>query len=176
VRDSAGFGGNYRFFTANGNTARGAGLEAAATWVLARAWSVQASGFLQDSDLAPFRLASGLPAGGRRLANTPRHGHTVALRHGAGPGWFGRLEHTGRAAQFDSNNHDEARRSFGVWNATLGYATPDWTLTLWARNLTDAAYDKRVFFFGNEDPDYEPRRYTSRADPRQAGVTLSRSF
>jgi hypothetical protein len=33
-----------------------------------------------------------------------------------------------------------------------------------------------VFFFGNEDPDYEPRRYTSRADPRQVGVTLSRSF
>ena len=176
VRDSAGFGGNYRFFTANGDTARVAGVEAAATWVLARAWSVQASGFLQDSDLARFRLASGLPAGGRRLANTPRHGHSLALRHGAGPGWFGRLEHTGRAAQFDSNNHDEARRSFGVWNATLGYATPDWTLTLWTRNLTDAAYDKRVFFFGNEDPDYEPRRYTSRADPRQAGVTLSRSF
>jgi len=176
VRDSAGFGGNYRFFTANGDTARVAGLEASATWTLARAWSVHASGFLQDSDLARFRLASGLPAGGRRLANTPRHGHSLALRHGAGPGWFGRLEHTGRAAQFDSNNQDEARRAFGIWNATLGYATPAWTLTLWARNLADTAYDKRVFFFGNEDPDYEPRRYTSRADPRQAGVTLSRSF
>ena len=176
VRDSAGFGGNYRFFTANGDTARVSGLEASATWVLARTWSVQASGFLQDSDLARFRLASGLPAGGRRLANTPRHGHTLALRHGAGPGWFGRLEHTGRAAQFDSNNHDEARRAFGVWNATLGYATAGWTLTLWARNLADTAYDKRVFFFGNEEPDYAPRRYTSRADPRQAGVTLSRLF
>ena len=46
----------------------------------------------------------------------------------------------------------------------------------WARNLADTAYDKRVFFFGNEEPDYPPRRYTSRADPRQAGVTLSRLF
>jgi hypothetical protein len=40
----------------------------------------------------------------------------------------------------------------------------------------DREYDKRVFFFGNEDPDYIPTRYEDRADPRQTGVTARYRF
>jgi hypothetical protein len=37
-------------------------------------------------------------------------------------------------------------------------------------------YEKRVFFFGNEDPDYVETRYEDRADPRQIGATVSYRF
>jgi outer membrane receptor protein involved in Fe transport len=82
----------------------------------------------------------------------------------------------GRASQFDSNNQDEARRAFRVVNASLGYTWSEWTLTVWGRNLFDERYEKRVFFFGNEDPDYTPARYEANADPRQVGLTASYRF
>ena len=129
-----------------------------------------------ESFLNRFVLTNGNVGGDRRLANTPRYGYTAGLRYRAVSGLFAQLEQVGRASQYDSNNHDEARRAFAVLNASLGYAWRHWTVTLWGRNLADRRYEKRVFFFGNEDPDYVETRYESRADPRQFGVTAAYRF
>ncbi|HEX2862336.1 MAG TPA: TonB-dependent receptor [Lacunisphaera sp.] len=176
VRDSAGFGGNYRFFTDNGGDSHVYGLEAAGAYALNRAWSVRGSLALMRSELERFTLGNGNTGGGRVLANTPRYGYTLGVRYDEGKGLFGGAELVGRARQFDSNNQNEARRAFRVVNATLGYTWEDWTLTLWARNLLDEEYDRRVYFFGNEDPDYLETRYENRADPRQVGVTAAYRF
>ena len=58
-------------------------------------------------------------------------------------------------------------------NLSLGYAWSQWSVTFWAKNLFDEVYDKRVYFFGNEDPDYIETRYENRADSRQAGVSAA---
>jgi len=176
VRDSAGFGGTYRFFTANGGGARASGVEAAGSFSINREWSVHAAVAGLDSSLERFVLTNGNAGGGRRLANTPRHGHSFAVRYRAATGFFGQLEQVGRASQFDSNNHNEARRAFRVLNASLGYVWRAWTFQLWGRNLLDRRYEKRVFFFGNEAPDYVETRYESRADPRQLGATATFRF
>lgn len=176
VRDSAGFGGDYRFFTDNGDAAWVQGVEAAGTFALARDWTVQASLALMRSELEPFTLANGNTGGGRELANAPEYGYTVGTRYGGTTGFFSSAELVGRAEQFDSNNQNEVRRPFRVVNATLGYAWQEWSVTLWARNLLDEVYDQRVFFFGNADPDYIPTRYESRADPRQVGATVAYRF
>jgi len=48
----------------------------------------------------------------------------------------------------------------------------EWTFTLWGKNLLNERYEKRVFFFGNEDPEYiVDACYEDRADPRQLGVS-----
>jgi iron complex outermembrane receptor protein len=176
VRDSAGFGGNYRFFTGNGRAAQVYGVEASGAFALTREWSLHGSYASMESSLDRFVLANGNTGGGRRLANTPRYGYTIGLRYRAKEGLFAQVEQVGRASQFDSNNHDEARRAFALVNASVGYAWRHWTVTLWGRNLTDRRYEKRVFFFGNEDPDYVETRYESRADPRQVGVTAAYHF
>jgi iron complex outermembrane receptor protein len=176
VRDSAGFGGNYRFFTDNGDKSHVYGLEAAGSYALTKNWSVRGSLALMRSELESFTLANGNTGGGRALANTPHYGYTLGTRYDAGPGFFASAELVGRAEQFDSNNQHEARRAFRVVNATLGYAWPRWIFTLWAKNLLDETYDKRVYFFGNADPDYIETRYENRADPRQIGGTLGYRF
>ncbi len=176
VRDAAGFGGTYRFFTANGRAAHVYGLEAAGAYALSPDWSVRGSLALMRSELAPFILTNGNAGGGRDLANTPHYGYTLATRYGAARGFFASAELVGRARQFDSNNQHEARRAFRVVNATLGYAWREWSFTLWVKNLLDEEYDKRVYFFGNADPDYLETRYEDRADPRQIGVTAAYRF
>ena len=44
---------------------------------------------------------------------------------------------------------------------------------LWTRNLFDAEYFVRGFYFGNEPPDFPPTLYTRLGDPRQYGITVS---
>jgi outer membrane receptor protein involved in Fe transport len=176
VRDSAGFGGSYRFFTANGRRAHVTGLEAAATYLLTREWSLRGSLALMDSALDRFTLANGNSAGGRRLANTPPYGFTVSTRYTGRSGLFGQVELTGRGRQYDSNNQNEARRAFALVNANLGYTRGAWTFSVWVRNALDRRYEKRVYFFGNEDPDYIETRYENRADPRQLGASAAWRF
>ena len=176
VRDSAGFGGSYRFFTANAHAAHISGLEASARYALTPDWSLHATLSQMDSTLDRFTLTNGNTGGGRRLANTPRYGYTVGTRWRDAAGFFANAELVARATQFDSNTQNEARRAFRVVNAGVGYAWRGWTLTLWARNALNARYEKRVFFLGNEDPDYTETRYEDRADPRQIGVTAAWRF
>ncbi len=176
VRDSAGFGGSYRFFTANARAAHVTGLEAAASYALTPELSFHATLAHMESELSRFTLANGNSGGGRRLANTPRYGWTLGVRHHDASGFFANAELVARASQFDSNNQNEARRAFRVVHASLGYAWRAWTFTLWGRNLLDARYEKRVYFFGNEDPDYIETRYETRADPRQIGVSAAWRF
>ena len=176
VRDSAGFGGNYRFFTANAHGADVHGLEAAAAYTLTQELSLHATLAQMGSQLDRFTLTNGNAGGGRRLANTPRYGYTVGARYRDAAGFFANAELVGRASQLDSNSSTEARRAFHVVNGSLGYAWRAWTFTVWGHNVLNARYEKRVFFFGNEDPDYVETRYEDRADPRQIGVTASYRF
>jgi iron complex outermembrane recepter protein len=176
VRDSAGFGGNYRFFTDNADRALVTGLEASGSYAFTREWTLNGSLALMDSDLKRPRIPNGSFLGACRLANTPRYGYTLGTRYRAASGFFGSAELVARGEQFDSNNQSQARRAFETVNATLGYAWGDWTFTVWVRNLFDEVYDKRVYFFGNEPPAYTPARYENRADPRQIGVTASFRF
>ena len=176
VRDSAGFGGDYRFFTDNGRDSHIYGLEAASSYALTPEWSLRGSLALMRSELEPFTLANGNSGGGRVLANTPRYGYTLGTRYGAARGCFASAELVGRAQQFDSNNQNESRRAFRVVNASVGYVWREWTFTLWAKNLLNTRYEKRVFFFGNEEPDFNETRYEDRADPRQLGVTAAYRF
>jgi hypothetical protein len=47
---------------------------------------------------------------------------------------------------------------------------------VWGRNVFNTHYEKRVYFFGNEDPNYLDTRYEDRADPRQVGVSAAYRF
>lgn len=176
VRDSAGFGGSYRFFTDNADDAHVYGLEMSGSCALSEHWSLRGSLGLMRSELERFVTSGGTVVAARDLANTPHTGYSVGARYQAGNGFFFSGDWIGRSRQFDSNNQNEARRAFQVVHASLGYAWREWTFTLWARNLFDETYDKRVLFFGNEDPDYVEKRYENRADPRQVGFTARYQF
>jgi outer membrane receptor protein involved in Fe transport len=173
VRDSAGFGGNYRFFTGNGRGAHVYGFEGSASFAVTPQISLFGTASTMASNLDRFTLTNGNVGGGRRLANTPPYGFTFGVRGRDSSGVFGQLEFVARGQQYDSNNQNETRRAFRVVNGSFGYAWGQWTFTAWARNIFDERYQKRVFFFGNEDPNYIDTRYEDRADPRQIGVSAA---
>ena len=179
VRDSAGFGGSYRFFTDNAAAAATYGLEDSITYAFADGWSLDGSLALMQSDIESFVLTNGNAGGGRELANVPAYGYTLGLRYAKPRGFFGRLELLARGDYYDSNTNTQKRSAYEVVNASLGYAWDGWRVSLWARNLLDAEYEKRTFFFANTPAAWNAgisSRYESRADPRQVGVTAAYEF
>jgi iron complex outermembrane recepter protein len=177
VRDSAGFGGNYRFFTDNADKATITGAEMETAITATDALSFYGSLALMSSNIDAFTLSNGNTGGGRTLANTPSYSWSMGARYNHESGFFATVDVTGRNDYFESNNHREKRDAFTSVNTSIGYSHDDWTVSLWVRNLLDERYTQRVFFFGN-DPGtgYTTARYESLAPPRQIGVTLSREF
>lgn len=178
VRGSDGNAIDYRYYTDNADDVRIHGLESAFTWRFADTWSLYGSLALLDSERDGFTPSN--PANpyrpSRELAATPKYGYTIGLRYRAPRGWFGHLELVGRDGYYESDNNDEKRDAYAVVNGSVGYVWRDWTFSLWARNLFDEEYAKRVFFFGNIPPAWTETRYESLADPRQIGATVAYRF
>jgi len=183
LRDSAGAGGFFRYLTVNGDTAEHFGLEAEATWYINDDWTLDAGLGLLETNRESYTAPDG-EVSSRDLANAPSYTYNARLSYSPGNGFFGNVEVVGRDDYFESNSHTEKRDAFAVVNASIGYRYQNWTFTIWAKNLFDESYQKRVFFFGNRfdtstaDPfDFEAdRRYEDPADPQQFGITAKYSW
>ncbi|RYG79479.1 TonB-dependent receptor, partial [bacterium] len=91
-------------------------------------------------------------------------------------GLFARAELNGVDAFAFSASHDQRSSAYHLVNARIGYERDRVSVSVWSRNLLDRRYATRGFFFGNEPPDFAPKRYVANGDPRQVGATLSVQF
>jgi outer membrane receptor protein involved in Fe transport len=171
-RDSTGSGSFFDYITVNGEDATHYGLETEVNWRFAKNWSISTNLGLIEADYSTF-TAAGATNQSRELANTPTYNYTMRLSYNPETGLFGNVELTGQDERYESNGHNEQRSAYDVVNASIGYRINNWTFTLWAKNLFDENYEKRIFFFDNGAGD---QRYESPADPRHYGVTASLSF
>ena len=180
LRDSAGAGGFFRYLTVNGDSAEHFGAEAEATWYISQHWTANAGVGVLETNRDSYNDPEG-HVSSRDLANAPAYTYNANLAYRADNGFFANVEVSGRDDFYESNSHDEKRNAFAIVNASVGYQYKNWTLTLWAKNLFDEEYEKRLFYFGNRydtstpDPwDFEAdKRYEDPADPQQFGVTAN---
>ena len=168
LRSSAGVGVDFTYGTTNAGDATHYGAELESTWFINKNWSISAGIGLLDTELDSSSV---------ELSSAPSHTYNARIDYISNNGFFANLEVTGSDEFFESNNPDNRdqriRTAFTVFNAALGYRYENWTLTLWGRNLFDEEYEKRVFFFANEGPNYNSARYENPSDPVQFGATLN---
>ena len=176
LRDSDGEGVDFMYFTSNGEDARHYGLEAEATLLINESWSIHAAlGLLKatrDSYTDPSNRT--LTIAPRTLSNAPSYNYSARIDYAAENGFFANLEVTSCNAYYESNSHNEKRSAFAVVNGSVGYRYENWVFTLWAKNLFNEGYEKRVFYFANNTPYYnEVKRFEDPADPQQFGITAN---
>ena len=114
---------------------------------------------------------SGLP-----LRQSPEHTWSLVAEYNF-PIEYGELDFRGQWTHVDENHHDYATESVTVtethnlldlsatWTSTDGH----YKLTLWAKNLTDAAYSTHSYRIG-------PGTIGAWGDPRTYGVTATYSY
>jgi outer membrane receptor protein involved in Fe transport len=91
------------------------------------------------------------------------------------------VEVEGKDEYFFSNTHNDRSTAYELFNARLTYQMDDWSLAIWARNLTDEDVQTRGFFFSNEggnDPSkgYAAEPYYQLGEPRIVGFNINYEF
>ena len=119
----------------------------------------------------------GMDLDGRQQAHAPGYQFSVGANFLFGPGYFAGLEMDGRDEFYFSDSHSEKSDPYTLLNASIGYRGRDWSVTAWARNLSNEDYFVRGFFFGNDPRDgYADRGFTQLGEPRRVGITASRTW
>ncbi len=163
------------FFTDNAAQGENYGAEASVRWQIDPAWRVDTSLGLLDARYVEY-VRPDADLSGREQAHAPswQYAFGVSWRHPLG--LVARADFTGRDGFYFSASHGEREAAANFLNLKLGYEAQRWAAYLWGENLLDEEYSQLGFFFGNEPPDFTPRRYTQAGDPRQLGATFVVSF
>ena len=174
IQLAAGDPNTFIFLTANAQAARARGAEAGFGWRAGEALTLRAGLGLLDTELRRFATRPGFD--GHDFPHAPRLTWSAGARWEAGAGWFADLAASGRGGySFDYDTSTGADRRAGAAtqvNLRAGRRWGHWEVAFWARNLFDETYATRGFWFGNEPPDFPPRRYLRLGDPRQFGLSV----
>jgi outer membrane receptor protein involved in Fe transport len=166
---------SFVFFTDNAARGEARGLEAAFRWIVADTWELYANIGLLDATFASF-VTPEVELSGRQQAHAPAYTFAAGTAYRHPSGWFARLDLSAKDAFYFDVSHDEQSEHYALLNFRAGFDGGQWRLEVWARNVFDATYAVRGFYFGNEPPDFPATLYTRAGDPRQVGLTIERSF
>ena len=163
------------FFTDNAARGDSYGLEADFRWSPITSLDLYLNVGLLDASFDRYMSPTG-DLSGRDQAHAP--GYTFALggRYSHHSGWFLQVDASGKDAFYFDVSHNQRSEAYELLNARTGFEADTWSLTFWARNLSDERYAVRGFFFGNQPPDFPPTLYTRLGDARQFGATFNLEF
>ena len=118
-----------------------------------------------------------LDKSGREQAHAPNYQFNIGGRYDFGDGFYARLEAEGKDSFYFSDSHDQQSDSYELFNASFGYQSLHWDITLWARNLSDEDYATRGFYFGNDPRKfYTDEEYVQYGEPRVFGANATYRF
>jgi iron complex outermembrane recepter protein len=144
------------------------------------AWAPTAS-LLVDTRLALLQTRyldyaiEGRDLDGREQAHAPQYQFDLGLEYRQSK-FFARVDFAGADDFYFDDSHDERAPSRVLTNLKAGVSGKHWRAEVWVRNLFDEYYSQRGFWFGNEPPDFSPKRYVQSGDPRHFGVTVAYEF
>ena len=165
-------------YTSNAAEGHNYGLETELTWLASDNLSLFANLGLLQTEFDRYFDADGNDLSGRDQAQAPNYQYAVGGHYDFGAGFYLRLDVEGRDNAYFSDRHDLKSPSYDLLNMRLGYIADQWSVAIWARNLTDENYYVRGFgTFGN-DPrkEYAVEPYYQYGDPRMIGVSTSFTF
>lgn len=156
------------------NAARGSnrGLEVQGGWRPWPALRLGATLGLLRARFDRYELA-GERLDGRDQAHAPRYTASLSADWQHSTGWFARVDASATDGYYFSASHAQRAPAHELVNLRLGYAAARWSASLWVRNLFDEHYVTRGFYFGNEPPDFAPKRYTNAGEPRHGGLRFT---
>jgi len=171
----------FTIYTANATSSSSYGLELELTYQVNNNLSFESTlGYLNATydDYAYLdKYGTSIDISGRELAHAPSYTFSVGSTYRSDNGVMFNVNWSGKDEFFFSDSHDEKSSNSNLLNAKIGYELDEWSISLWARNITDEKIATRGFFFGNEpDLDWAAKKYQRYGAPRQVGVTFDYNF
>jgi len=111
---------------------------------------------------------------GRMPAQSPKYQYSLGVNYELNENWILKGNVEGRGSYYFSNSHDEKSSAYQLLNASVEYVRGNWSATVWGRNLADADYQTRGYYFDNFGTG--AALYTQQGNPRTFGFTLGYDF
>ena len=163
---------SYVFYTANASRGTSRGVEASLRWQPVRMLQFGGSLALLHTSLEGFDYG-GVAVPARESPHAPEYQLSLNATWRHPQGWMARLDANAMDDfYFDVPPNDQRAPGYGLVHLKAGYETQHWNAYLWVRNVFDEDYVIRGFYFGNEPPLFEAKRYTQLGEPRQVGLTV----
>jgi iron complex outermembrane receptor protein len=171
----------FTIYTANATSSSSYGLELELTYQVNSNLTIDSTvGYLNATyDVYGYsdKYGTNIDISGRDLAHAPSYTFSLGSTYRSDNGVVFNVNWSGKDEFFFSDSHDEKASSSNLLNAKVAYELADWSISLWARNITDEKIATRGFFFGNEpDLDWVAKKYQRFGAPRQIGVTFDYNF
>ena len=171
---------DWKSYLDNVDAGENAGLEAEATWQATERLRLAVGLGLLDTKLGELTVRDVdtyelLRQKGREQAHAPSYQFHVSAHFDLYPNYFVNLQLEGKDAFHFSNSHDQRSGAYEALHLSVGYRGERWDLTAWGRNLTDADYEVRGFYFGNNPlKGWINEPYYQYGEPRVFGLTATR--
>jgi outer membrane receptor protein involved in Fe transport len=166
---------SYVFYTDNAARGRNAGLEATVAWRPVTTLTLAATLGLLHTEYVGYQYGD-RNLDGRELAHAPGWQYSLSAEWSSARGWMARADLNGSDAFYFDASHDQQSDPYSLLNLKAGYVADRWSVYAWGRNVFDARYAVRGFYFGLEPPDYANKLYVQQGDPRQLGLTVTWSL
>jgi outer membrane receptor for ferric coprogen and ferric-rhodotorulic acid len=168
--------GSSEFIEFTGNAASGVnqGLEAEIDLTVSERLLVSAGLGLLKTEYRDYIDAAGNNLDGREQAHAPGYQAHLTGRYEISERWLASLALEAKDGYYFSDSHSAEADSYALVNAAIGYRVGRYSARLWGRNLTDADYPVRGFYFGNDPRNgYTDTTWTQLGAPRQVGLSVA---
>jgi outer membrane receptor protein involved in Fe transport len=170
--DPIGNPSSYFFLTDNASGGSNSGVETSVRWRMSRQLEVGGALGLLRTRYSGYRPA-GVDVSDRDQAHAPEYQFSLNATWRHPVGWMARVDFAAiDDYYFDVPPNDQRAPAYSLTHIKAGFEADHWSVYLWSRNVFDADYVIRGFYFGNEPPLFENKRYTQLGEPRQVGVSV----
>ena len=174
--DPVGDPSSYLFLTDNASGGRNLGLEASARWRVSAQLEIGGALGLLRTRYSGYR-PEGIDISDRDQAHAPEYQASLHATWRHAYGWMARVDVAAiDDFYFDVPPNDVRADAYSLTHLTAGFEGERWSAHLWLRNVFDEEYTVRGFYFGNEPPLFESKRYVQLGEPRQIGLTVKWSL
>ena len=179
---------SFNFYTSNATTGTNKGIEFDSKVKLINGIILRSSCGLLKTHVDAYEFWTNDTTitilGNRDQAMAPLYNFSLGVTYSHSSGLYADVEFTGKDGYYFSDSHNQKSDAYQLLNLTTGYFKDSWSLSIWGKNILDARYATRGFYFGNEpiwneelhDHEYPDKLYVSYGDPLNYGVSLKYHF
>lgn len=167
---------SYFFLTDNAAGGSNTGIEASARWRVSRQFEVGGALGLLRTRYSGYR-PEGVDISDREQAHAPEYQFSLNATWRHPLGWMARVDFAAiDDYYFDVPPATQRAAAYSLTHVKAGYEAPRWNVYLWTRNVFDAEYAIRGFYFNNDPAGVSDKLYTQLGEPRQVGVSAHWQF
>jgi len=166
---------SYTFYQDNGSDARVFGAEIEGKHKVIDNLNIKYSLGLMESKFGNYVYGE-RNLKGRELAYSPNYQFNFSLNYTTNHGYFFNILNSLQDNVYFGNSHDEKSKTTQISNISFGKDFRWGQINFWCQNIFNERTELRGFYFSNEPPDWENRRYVHVGPPRLFGVKMSYQF